>query len=376
MDDKGEYVSSLSGTQDKVLSLLPIFSGLLSAWGSFQIVRTILGRSRRGDDDDDATTFYVRIARATCYQRIVLGLSCSDFVESFLFPLHAFLLPSELFENSSKGSWAVGNETTCQVLGRAQQVLMVCTKGYSAMLSFVFLFMIRYSIPETKLARVYEPWMHGSTLSFAVLLFVLMCIQAAYGPIPLGHMCYLSEGQTNPLIMLVAGLPVILSVGTVFVNNALIYCHVRKAIRKTRMNPRQLTVDSIKYCRPLGVGPQRNVSEGSKTARSANSSRSIDEVQEIEQDENRELARQRDMQERQIERLRKVANQAFFYVGGYLITQIPTLMLIGGVEFFGWNPSNEAAYFPLLIAQATVLPLQGFINFIIYTRTAYVQELG
>lgn len=96
---------TLSDQQERVLSILSLVFSLLSICGSTMIIARIL-RCR---------------SYSTPYNRLMIGLSVSDIVTSFVLGFGVFLLPEE----TSTRNWARGNETTCHMLGFFSQLAIV-----------------------------------------------------------------------------------------------------------------------------------------------------------------------------------------------------------------------------------------------------------
>ena len=112
-------ISSLSDTQEIILSVLPIISGFLSMIGSFTIiyVEWNLGRTKR--------------KKWTTYARLLIAMSCCYVVVSITFIIQPFLLPTK----TSQRVWAFGNDSTCSVLGFLFQLSFAATL-YNGFLSF------------------------------------------------------------------------------------------------------------------------------------------------------------------------------------------------------------------------------------------------
>lgn len=79
------------------MSILGLISGSLSLVGSSLIVFRAF-KNRRD---------------MTPYDRIMLGLSLTDMVSSFVYAFGPLLLPAD----TSTRSWALGNDRTCKMLG-------------------------------------------------------------------------------------------------------------------------------------------------------------------------------------------------------------------------------------------------------------------
>jgi hypothetical protein len=110
----------------------------------------------------------------------------------------------------------------------------------------------------------------------------------------------------------------------------------------------------------------------------ADSTSIISNVTQMQQDQRREEQRDQHFQkrheERQKKRLKEVAVQAFLYVGGFLLTQLPVMIV--GIMATGreLSPADEAELFPFLMLRAILWPLQGFWNLLIFIRPAYIRE--
>ena len=327
--------SSLSEAQDKTLSLIPGFSGLLSAWGSASIIYMFYKTSA---------------AKRNCYKRIMLGLSCSDFLSSLTLSLQAFLLPSE----TSNRIWASGTATTCHAMGFFQQ-LAFSAIWYNGMLSFMFLLTIKYSVGEQDLVRKFEPWMHVLSIGFPLISATIGAALGMYAELVVGHFCWFTGDNTTIYAFIVSGGPGFFFLLAIPINNMLVYRHVRHTIH----NDLNSSEDG-QLC--------QTSSEGSN--KSGESAFSNEQIRE----ELREKQKQRSMEDRQKERIQAVAFQSFLYVASFMITHLPTMIIRVTSAVAKLHPSDEEKFFPLLLVQAILLPLQGLFNYIIYCRPSYLRE--
>ena len=94
------------------------------------------------------------------------------------------------------------------------------------------------------------------------------------------------------------------------------------------------------------------------------------------QDERRKMARRQDSEIRRRHRLQRVAWQAFYYVAAFLATQLPAVVLRVWANTKPVYREQEATLFWAMVLQALLWPLQGLFNYLIYTQTAYLRELG
>ena len=123
------------------LFILQKVSCALSATGSLMIISQV-SRSK--------------FNRSKPQQRLLLGLSVSDFILSIIWILTPLFMPSE-----SGAVWAVGNQTTCNVQGFIVTLFNASAILYMCALQLQYLLTIRYGWTEGKVRRKVEPYMHG-----------------------------------------------------------------------------------------------------------------------------------------------------------------------------------------------------------------------
>ena len=326
-------ISSLSETQDMVLSLLPILPALLSLWGSANIIYMVLVSGKK-----------------TPYRRILLGLSVCDMISSVVFPWQAFLLPSD----TSQRLWAVGNDATCDALGFFQQFTF-CSVWYNGMLSFYFLLTVKFGVKEDRMSRRYEPWMHILSIGYPLITALIGAGFGMYNENQIGHACWIYdfpqgcvtcdlveplEGEqcclSATMAWIFAGVPTFLTFVAIVGNNLLVFLHVRATI-----------VKSQRYLEKLALGAGDDSSVGSCLSTASHNPH-------------------------QARRIRAVATQAFLYVLAFLVTYVPA-MALRILESRGYGASDESKLFPALVCQAICLPLQGFFNCLIYVRPSYAR---
>ena len=163
--------SSLTVAQDKALSLTPVFSSLLSAWGSISIIYMVVSSSQRSS-----------------YKRIMLGLSVFDLVSSVTIALQPFLLPSD---SQPERVWAIGNEATCEAMGFFHQ-LSQGSVWYTGYLSVFFLLTIRFDWCEETMSKCMEPFFHLWSIGYPLTTATVGLVLGAYGVLGVGHACWLT----------------------------------------------------------------------------------------------------------------------------------------------------------------------------------------
>lgn len=224
MPDQGlpnDEISSLSDSQERILSCLTIISSCLSIMGSSMIVYLVQKSSRK-----------------TPYKRILLGLSLADIVASLSWALSPFLLPVA----SSQRVWARGTDATCMFLGFLTQLSFIAI-WYNGMLSFYYLLTVRYRVSATTFATRYEPWVHVLSIGYNVIAGIVGYAKGYYSEMELGQGCFIAEypdgceingGCTGAIIgWITSGAAAVIFFFSILINNLIIYCHVRKTTNRT-----------------------------------------------------------------------------------------------------------------------------------------------
>ncbi|KAL7535193.1 hypothetical protein ACHAWF_005082 [Thalassiosira exigua] len=131
----------MTSSYEIALFVLQKVSCFLSATGSLMIVSQV-SRSP--------------FNRSKPQQRLMLGLSISDFCTSTIWILTPLFMPSD-----SGAAWAVGNQTTCNVQGFIVTLFNASAILYMCALQLQYLLTIKYGWTESRMRREAELYMHG-----------------------------------------------------------------------------------------------------------------------------------------------------------------------------------------------------------------------
>jgi len=316
--------TSLSEEQEIILSLLQMLSAILSLIGSCTIVFKIL-----------RSLYHTHTT--TPYDRIMLGLSSCDVVASFMFAVTPFLLPGE----TSQRIWAMGNESSCQLLGLLTQLAYLWSIWYNCILSFYYLLTVRFKVKREDFFRRYEIWMHLSGMIFFPITAFTGYFAKWYGEQALVMQCWIRYvptdcdnsgnclGNMTEIVGYIYGaIPMVITLLAIIINNAIIYSFVRKSLLASPSCPSQ---------------------DG--------------DIENISVSENLERIRKRLTKE--------TAIQGFLYVSTFLLTASPTFILVVLDGSFGYDLDEKAQIYPLLVLYAMVAPLQGFFNVFIYVKPSF-----
>jgi hypothetical protein len=298
-------ISSLSDTQEIVISVLSLISGTLSIMGSCTIVYLVATDTHK-----------------TPYKRIMLGLSSCDIVASATYASQPFWLPAD----TSQRVWASGSDASCSVLGFLTQ-FSFSAMWYNGMLSAYFLLTVRLGVRTSKFATSYEPILHAVSLGFNLCTASIGLIFGFYSENELGPGCWIAEFPKgcevnggcmgNWIGWIFGGLPILFIFLVNIFCNGVIYRYVRATITRT----------------------SRASMHGSS---------------------------------HQQRRINAVATQSFLYVVTFF-SAYSWAFIVKVAESLGVQAAHEASLFPLLVLQATFLPLQGFSNLCVYTRPNYLR---
>ena len=407
-------ISPLTGTQEKMLSLLPIIPSTLSIFGSLTIVSMVItskrrrSSSRRRSNSNGNSTL-------TPYKRLLLGMSICDAIMSISLPFWAFLLPNKNDENdirydlrsSNSGGggnriWAYGNQSTCNIIGFFNQFAFSSVL-YNGMLSYYYLLAVRFGIKDKSTTMKYvEPIMHLFSVGFPLLTATLGTIKGYYSDVEIGLTCWVDDyprncgygvGQSgekclSPMIGWIFGGSIMFFVLlSIAINNLVIYLFVRRTIYRGRR--RNNTSSTLYFQRQQ---QQQHAASGLEVPSTpAKHSSTMDKSPDVGEDNNTvtSFATAKDQQSNkrrrnrsqqtafnnddpQLRRIQAVATQGFLYVAAFLLSYViaVTLRIFEGL---GGTASDEGRLYPLLVLQAIFMPMQGFFNLLVYVRPNYLR---
>jgi hypothetical protein len=350
MDD--EYLYIPTPNQQKMISLLIIPPSILSFIGSSLIIYHV----RHGK-------------RKTPYQRLLFALSFCDIISTIAWLSQPYLEASGAINSYV---WSFGNDATCTALGFLTQ-FTITSHLYSAALSIYFLLSIRFGVREATFAKKYERWMHVVIILFGLGTSISGVVTGMFylshvGPgcwvshPPEGNICENDSCGAEKMAWIFAGIPTVLVLVCIAVNNLLLYCHVRATVmqgqKRALESEKRLSIYNQSESQILGNDESaQNISSG----RTTNNSSGRGSVLQSS--------------DKQWKRVRDVGTQSFLYVGAYLLCfswSIAKQTLDG--QGFDKIPGSGAYFLPLLLLQSIFLPAQGLFNALIFFRPKYNQS--
>lgn len=324
--------SCLTESQEKFLSICMVLSALLSILGSAVIVIKVLRlvtcrKSKR------ATT-------TSMYDRLLLGLSCSDIIASISFALTPFLLPQE----SSTRVWAIGTNASCTALGFLLQ-FSYAAMLYNGLLSYYYLLVVRFSLKSSKLV-LWEGWMHSLAIGFPLVTASLGAAVGLFHEMDLGFGCWANDyPQAHIWGYIFGAIPFGFTMLSLATNNLIIYRHVRWTF--SRRNTAKMSPYDLATC---STRTETNVTTSQRST--------TIQREEQEQSENDRDSPKAGLQEEAIrqQRIREVATQGFLYVGTFVFSYWSPFCIRILEQVL--DPSDSDVY-GLLVIQSICLPLQG-----------------
>lgn len=214
MEDEMD-VPLLTDGQEVALSLLYLFSSILSLIGSCTIVYKVLSNRRK----------------ATSYDRLMFGLSASDIVSSIAYGLYPFFSPAA----TSRRVWSIGSDATCSLLGFLTQFGFAAAI-YNGFLSFYYVLTIRYGMDRKFFAKRYEVLMHFFGVSFCLITALTGTAKGMFSEVEVGFGCWVNDfphgcidDECRGALIggLYGGIPIFFSFIAMMVNHMLVYLHVR-----------------------------------------------------------------------------------------------------------------------------------------------------
>ena len=255
------------------------------------------------------------------YERLLSAMSACDIFASLDFAIQTFLTP--------RGKWALslGNEISCVVAGTLFQFGTLSSMIYYNMLAVFFLLTIRFNMDATIIEQRIEPWMHFISIGWPIVTAIAGIIVKAYGPLVLYQGCWMHGPDATMITWVTVGPWLLSSYSFIPIIFVIIYRSVWQAYRGSLFR-------------------QQSQSEQGRV--------SVRESQ-------------------QAKRLKLLGGQACLFVIAYFTTY--SFVFAGQViEAYAVNPQDLIKrLYPLLVFQASMTPLAGFFNCLIFIRPRYLQ---
>ena len=246
---------------------------------------------------------------------------------------------------------------------------------YNAGLSHYYLMVLRYGWTDERIAKRFEPWIHGASLLFPIGTAFAALGQDLYGPTSLG--CWIATPQprqclTRDEISCTSGEHAMMYAwayqgGPLF----LLLIYIAYAMYLVYQKVQEVTHKAEKWTMQHASASQYSLDGDSShdearvvVESGVSSSDNLVEVNSVElpaivtQKQHRGQRRAT----RAAERTREVAGQAILYVMAYLVTHM-WAFIVYHIEVYAARVPG-----PLLIIENVSWPLQGFLNLFVFIR--------
>ncbi|CAJ1952218.1 unnamed protein product [Cylindrotheca closterium] len=319
------------------------------------------------------------------YKRLLLMMSICDIMFSMTIGAAAFLRPEE----SSKRLWAFGTEATCSAVGFFHQ-LSTSAIWYNGSLSTYFLLTTRFGMKNADVSRCFEPVMHAVSIGFPLLTAIFGSVIGLWGEMPVnGFRCYMvdlpkncgsqpghsrEECISDRLFIMFYYVPVILTFVALVGNNTIISHFVWK-----QTNPKAVRQRATSSAGGSSGGNHSYPSAGDSSTNSEldTSGRHSKSTRTSKQGSTERRKQQTERQKEQRQRLRLIRSQAFLFVACYTTSYIwPFVInqLKKGAKSDEELMDLLCKYYPLMICEAMLLPLQGMFNLFVFIRPKWLRS--
>lgn len=346
-------------SQEKILAILPIPSAMSSILGSCIIIYMALSSRKH--------------RKWSPYTRLLLAMSIYSILSSILLSTAAFVRPQE----TSPRLLSFGNKATCSTVGFLNQV-SYASIFYNGVLSFYFLLTARYGLSNDYIASKLEVPAHIFSIGYPLGCACVAAGLGLFGETTSGIGCWVSrtpdcaENQhclARILPWICYGMPGILVFLVLVTNNTIISLYVRQQTRPIKAQPK-ITMEnesgSSHSISESGLPVQELPAKGSRRIE-CGTVLILDDVEAMRDD---------GMGKEQTRRLRLVFSQAVLYVIFFLLCHLWSA-IIGILESISDTTEQEMEVvvksYSIFVLQATLTPLQGFFNMLVYIRPKYMK---
>ena len=133
--------------QIKALVVAPSITGCISSFASITLIISILQSNLR---------------LSTIYRRLVFALSIFDIISSIPITFSSLPMPAVTLWGT------IGNDVTCDLQAFFVSIGFIGVILYSLSLSIYFLLVVRFDIPEAKIKKNVEPFLHAVPIVYSI----------------------------------------------------------------------------------------------------------------------------------------------------------------------------------------------------------------
>lgn len=342
--------------QQFALAFFPKITGLCSCLFSLFVIVTIIRTDNRS---------------FRAYHRLVLGISISDLSSSFSLALSTWPIPRD-----SGVLWASGNDAICTTQGFFNHLGVIAT-FYNVSLNLYFLLVVRYGWKDAKIHKI-EPLLHGIPLGWGFATAIYAAGRGLFGNALLW--CWIrSVYDTERWILYYA--PLTVNIFLMMVTSLMMYLHVRKVERKTNLYKsfRRFARSDVEANSTQPVTQQSN----SKQHQDTTVTDGTDNDPAVSEGESgaRRTRQAPQRSSASFKQTRTVGRRCLWFSVGFFLNW--TALYVSSVKTTERRNLQNLqvtrllqtitgkVYYPLLLAAAISIPLQGIPNGLVYLYPKY-----
>jgi hypothetical protein len=339
-----------------LLAVVPKFPALLSMFGSLFIVLDVSRSPQK---------------RKRLTNRIMLGLSCSDILASFIYFVGTWFIPRGTIGQYGPIFLASGNTATCTASGFFTQ-LAISSPLYNGSLCMCYLLSTKYSWSDRSLRKI-EPFLHAVPICFAIGTATAGAALNLYGSVE--WLCWVNPVIPAPdttWIYQWSFLFIPLWIVVIFVSCVMfslwwtMHQQEQKMARRYQIQIPEASKD------PDNTTPTQRIVALADTSSAAAAAASADESSGATPARRTTRATRRTSTASVINAngskvSKRIAMQGMMYIVAFYITWFfPSVQRIIEV-------SAKKNFFVLQFFDTTLLPFQGFLNVAIFVRPRYLR---
>lgn len=362
-----------------------MISSVLSMIGSLTIIISSIQRFHR-----------------SMYQRLIGIISICDLIISTNFILEPILVPS--YASYQYGwLWATGTSLSCTITGIISaftHLLMTC---YTLGIMLFFYSKVKHNIPEHKIQKTYEKSFHMITILFSIIIVTIVSFNVGIKPSPAYYVCFPSYCELDDMNdckfhfddrkFLFSQLYAI-SVSTLTTLSLIALYGIYKTVNETKRRVQehyesQFNSSNINQSQEIGTNSMNN-NNTSSLNHINNINNDIDNARSGSQSSFFSI-RMTTMGHRRIQRKEKnrrllaIRNQAILYMlvafnSTFSIWIFFLLQIIQSYTSTSTSSStptdddyDSVSFLYLKMIAYIMLPIQGFLIFLVYTRPRYLE---
>lgn len=362
------------------------------------------------------------------YQRLIFMISIADMISSTSYLFHPLLLPE--WVQSYGLLFAIGNTTTCNVAGYLLSVCPLLVTFYSFYMSIYFYTKVKYNVTDDYIKKKkYHYIANTIALSISIILPILIWIYVGYRPAPFWNVCYFGKCQIGENlntectfnahdITVVIGI-IYVTITTTLVTSSqitmfLVYWTVRQTLLKNQLlyksqfsnhnnnntsdnnfnnSSEMIPNGSTMSCRQnssddlmIDINNHKELNSTKIISKSIMMAieRSTTSSINLKGNNNDNQRKINHNNRKDMKRIKDVRTQGFLYAIVYwnscFWTFLVLILEMSGkteqtvMQQYNSNRSGYTVSSMILICVAYVMfPLQGFLNFLVYTRPRYIE---